>query len=108
MVHPEEQGRDQQGEPDPGHFERFCVEAVPEMLSSCQVGEELARRGARRCLGRGYRRFGYFEFGRFGLGWLRLRCSGPAFRPGPLGLDTRRCYRRKPTAHGACYSRVTS
>ena len=34
----------QQGEPDPGHFERFCVEAVPEVLSSCQVGEELARR----------------------------------------------------------------
>lgn len=71
----------QQGEPDPGHFERFCVEAVPEMLSSCQVGEELAR----RCLGRGYRQLGYFEFGRFGLGWLRLRCSGPAFRPGPPG-----------------------
>jgi hypothetical protein len=33
----------QQGEPDPGHFERFCHEIVPELLTDvCHVEEELA------------------------------------------------------------------
>jgi hypothetical protein len=60
MVHPEQLGRDQnktrtqratmtraqsqQGEPDPGHFERCCVEIVPEMLARWEVSEELAPR----------------------------------------------------------------
>ena len=34
----------QQGEPDPGHFELFCREMVPEMLTKWEVSEELARR----------------------------------------------------------------
>ena len=39
--------RDQQGEPDPGHFERFRHEAVPEMLARCEVSEELAGASAK-------------------------------------------------------------
>ena len=34
----------QQGEPDPGRFELFCREVVPEMLTKWGVSEELARR----------------------------------------------------------------
>ena len=34
----------QQGEPDPGRFELFCRETVPEMLTKWEVSEELARR----------------------------------------------------------------
>jgi len=35
--------RDRQGEPDPGHFERFCHEIVPGVLTDvCHVDEELA------------------------------------------------------------------
>lgn len=34
----------QQGEPDPGRFELFCREMVPEMLTKWEVSEELARR----------------------------------------------------------------
>ncbi len=57
----------------------------PEMLSSCQVGEELVRRGARRCLGRGYRRFGYFKFGRFGLGRLEASVLRSCLSAWPAG-----------------------
>ena len=35
--------KDRQGEPDPGHFERFCREIVPGVLTDvCHVGDELA------------------------------------------------------------------
>jgi hypothetical protein len=36
-------GKDGQGEPDPGHFERFCNVVVPDLLTDvCQVSTELA------------------------------------------------------------------
>jgi len=35
--------KDRQGQPDPGHFERFCREIVPGLLTDvCHVDEELA------------------------------------------------------------------
>jgi hypothetical protein len=35
--------RDRQGQPDPGHFERFCREIVPNLLTDvCHVDEEVA------------------------------------------------------------------
>ena len=35
--------KDRQGEPDPGHFERFCNVVVPGLLTDvCHVGTELA------------------------------------------------------------------
>ena len=35
--------KDRQGEPDPGHFERFCREIVPGILTDvCHVDKELA------------------------------------------------------------------
>ena len=44
---------DQQGEPDPGHFERFCRVVVPGILSDvCHVDEELAARVGQDILGR--------------------------------------------------------
>lgn len=36
--------RSQDSEPDPGLFERFCNEIVPELLAEWEVSEELARR----------------------------------------------------------------
>jgi len=36
--------QDQQGEPDPAHFERFCIEVIPEMLTTWEASDELARR----------------------------------------------------------------
>jgi len=37
--------KDRQGEPDPGHFERFCNVVVPDLLTDvCHVGTELAAR----------------------------------------------------------------
>jgi hypothetical protein len=36
-------GKDGKGEPDPGHFERFCNVVVPDLLTSvCHVSTELA------------------------------------------------------------------
>jgi hypothetical protein len=36
-------GKDRQGEPDPGHFERFCNVVVPDLLTDvCHVSTELA------------------------------------------------------------------
>ena len=35
--------KDRQGQPDPGHFERFCREIVPGLLTDvCHVDQELA------------------------------------------------------------------
>src|SRR5580658_2770233 len=35
--------KDRQGQPDPGHFERFCREIVPALLTEvCHVDTELA------------------------------------------------------------------
>jgi hypothetical protein len=35
--------KDRQGQPDPGHFERFCREIVPDLLTDvCHVDEEVA------------------------------------------------------------------
>ena len=35
--------KDPQGQPDPGHFERFCHVAVPDLLTEvCHVSTELA------------------------------------------------------------------
>ena len=35
--------KDRQGEPDPGHFERFCNVVVPDLLTDvCHVSTELA------------------------------------------------------------------
>ncbi len=44
---------DRQGEPDPGHFERFCREIVPGVLTDvCHVGEELAAQVGKDILAR--------------------------------------------------------
>ena len=35
--------KDRQGQPDPGHFERFCREIVPNLLTDvCHVDDEVA------------------------------------------------------------------
>ena len=45
--------KDRQGEPDPGHFERFCREIVPELLTDvCHVDEELAAQVGKDILAR--------------------------------------------------------
>ena len=45
--------KDRQGEPDPGHFERFCREIVPGVLTdACHVDEELAARVGKDILAR--------------------------------------------------------
>jgi hypothetical protein len=42
-----------QGEPDPGHFERFCREIVPGLLTDvCHAGEELAEQVGQDILAR--------------------------------------------------------
>jgi hypothetical protein len=46
--------RDQQGEPDPEHFERFCRVIVPDILTTvCHVEQALATRVAEDILARG-------------------------------------------------------
>ena len=45
--------KDRQGEPDPGHFERFCREIVPGVLTDvCHVDEELAAQVGKDILAR--------------------------------------------------------
>ena len=46
--------KDEQGEPDPQHFERFCHAIVLEMLTDvCHVGTELATQVGDDILARG-------------------------------------------------------
>jgi hypothetical protein len=45
--------KDRQGEPDPGHFERFCREIVLGVLTDvCHVDEELAAQVGKDILAR--------------------------------------------------------
>jgi hypothetical protein len=45
--------KDRQGEPDPGHFERFCHEIVPDILTDvCHVDKELAAQVGKDILAR--------------------------------------------------------
>ena len=45
--------KNRQGEPDPGHFERFCREIVPGVLTDvCHVDEELAAQVSKDILAR--------------------------------------------------------